>query len=213
MRRRVVAYDRDGARLRVAIDDIGREAGEIVPPFGSDYLCHSFASEGLYALEHVCRPVSDLLGVVVCNSLGISEKHTRLLDELLGRLIDADHRILRIVGSLIDIKHLLHRCHEGTALSGKDHPFPFRSMACSHFFKTLPTVAWEMEGTISSTTSLSASNLSDHCECPAGGLLQASATSLAYCSPSSIRGRWKRSAVRPVSASSMECSTQSRFTR
>ena len=65
--RKVVADDRDRMGAGIPVNDIGDEAREVIPLLCLDNPGDSSASQWLHAQEHVCRPVSDVHGIIVHN--------------------------------------------------------------------------------------------------------------------------------------------------
>ncbi|MGM0760136.1 MAG: hypothetical protein ACQEUB_10570, partial [Thermodesulfobacteriota bacterium] len=47
---------------------------------------------------------------------------TNLTNQLLARFIHADNWIARVIGHVVDIQNILHRCYEGRAFLRRDFP-------------------------------------------------------------------------------------------
>src|SRR5271167_4847099 len=87
---------------------------------------------------------------------------------------------------VIDFKHILHGGDKRGAAVWWDHPLLLQVRLENVFFSVRPIVLSLTRSTISSSTTLASSSLSDQRECPLGGSEQARAISLASAAPSKI---------------------------
>src|SRR3712207_326292 len=95
--------------------------------------------------------------------------------QLAGPLIEADHRLLRIVGLLVEVQDLFHAPHESSVVLGRDHPLLDQVRLEFVFLSVLRTVSCETFSTMLSSTALSASSLKLQRLRPRGGSEQAKA--------------------------------------
>jgi hypothetical protein len=92
-------------------------------------------------------------------------------------LVEADHRVLGVVGLGVQVEHILHGCERRAHLW--DAPALAQPGRQPLFVSTRRTVSSEMPPTTPRCTSSSASSCIDQAVRPSGGLAQASATSTA----------------------------------
>ncbi len=165
------------------------------------------------------HPFPGVLIVLVLDPFAVGKALADLADQLLGRLIKVDHRVGRVVGTLVDVQNGLHAAHKlGAGL--RDHPrldLPGLELV---FFKMPRTLSWLIRSAYPSSTILPASRRSVHLLRPPGGRLQRRASSLASTRPSSSFSRAGsrflpcRTVSKPSSTNlSRSRSTVLRFTR
>ncbi len=94
-------------------------------------------------------------------------------EELLGELVEADKRPLRVNRQLVNREHILHGRYEGRVLFRRHAPALFPPRLEFAFFKTRRTEVREMLPMISSSTSFPAMRPSVQRASPSGGSLQA----------------------------------------
>ena len=105
-------------------------------------------------------------------------------NELLGRLIQANKRPVRIVRPRINIEHLFHRRYECAARLRRDDPLFLAVRLKRVFLRTRPMVLSVARSTMPNSTTLSSKSRSVQRAWPSGGAEQASAVSRASFSPS-----------------------------
>jgi hypothetical protein len=124
MRVEVVYHHADSLGLWVEIVyEVAHHCGELrlSAALGRPHL--SSALEGFEGHEHVGRSPALILGVDALWLAGLGGKRlSHLGQQLAGPLVKAHHLLLRIVGLLVEVQHLLHPPHEGSVLLGRDHP-------------------------------------------------------------------------------------------
>jgi hypothetical protein len=85
------------------------------------------AGQRLVHHEQVHRPVADVL---VVDPLGLAgarrDRRPGVADELLARLVEADHRAVGVVGALVDLQHVLHLADELRVGLRRDAPLPLQ---------------------------------------------------------------------------------------
>jgi len=107
--------------------------------------------------------------------------------ELFAGLIQAYLRASGIVGTCVDLQHILHGTDQlGVGLRG-DHPLLLLPRFELVFLRVARTHSALRVSTMSSSTSLSAHHVRVHRTRPSGGALQATAISWASWTPSSLR--------------------------
>src|SRR6202044_786911 len=116
------------------------------------------------------------------------DRHPRLSNELLGCLVQTNHRAGRIVRPLVDFQHVLHRGYESGAAVRRDNPLLLQVGFEIVFFSVRPIVLSLARSTMLNSTTFSSRSCKVHRARPAGGLLQASAISFASAVPSKMRG-------------------------
>src|SRR5262249_33505346 len=136
-----------------------------------------------------------------------------LADQLLAGLVQGDQRPLLVVGSVVDLQHVLHRTDELGVGLGRDAPLLPQPRLDLVFLSTRRTVSSEIVSTTSSSTSRSASSFIVHAVRPCGGAEQARAISRASPRPSSFGCRAGRSRGLRPRAASRPCSTKRWRTR
>ena len=153
-------------------------------------LGHLHVSESSHRLaghEQVASAVSLVLVVISLYPARLGPDSRPLIGhQLLGCLIEADHRMIGVVGLVVQVKHILHPGHELPAYL-RDAPFLLLPRLEFVFFSVWRTVSREMLSANPIWTTLSASSCSVQCVCPSGASLQAMATRCASCIPSSLR--------------------------
>src|SRR5215211_4368944 len=77
------------------------------------------------------------------------------LYQLSGRFIQADYRLVLVVRPLINTQHLFHAVPKLRTLSGRDDPLFYPPGLDLTFFKTVPTLVWEICSMTPSSTTLS----------------------------------------------------------
>jgi hypothetical protein len=68
------------------------------------------------------------------------DRRARLGDQLLGCFVEANERMQRIMGPLIDFQHVFHARGEGGAGVGWNHPLLLEMRLERIFFRTRPIV-------------------------------------------------------------------------
>ena len=106
-----------------------------------------------------------------------------LAEQLLARLIEADHRVLRIVGQQVGLDHVLHAPDVLGVGLGRDAPRLNDPRLDVVFFSAWRTVSVLTASTSPKTTSSSASSCKVQWQRPSGGSLQASWTNFCSTSP------------------------------
>src|SRR5208337_272279 len=114
------------------------------------------------------------------------DRRTRLGDQLLRGLVQADERHVRVVGPRINVQNLLHRGYECAARLRRDDPLFFAVRLKRVFLRTRPIVLSLACSTMPSSTTLSSKSRSVQRAWPSGGVEQASAVSRASFSPSKM---------------------------
>src|SRR4051794_41363076 len=129
-----------------------------------------------------------LILVVLARNVPLRQRQRRpdVAEQLLGDLVHADQGAARIIRAGVDVQDVFHAPHELTILMRWNAPLPPQMRLELVFFRIRRTVWYETSSTTSSSTSLSASSRRLQRACPAGGVLHASATNRASCSPSSL---------------------------
>ncbi len=152
------------------------------------HLYRSFTLQRFVRHEYIDHPVPYVL-IIHPGLLSRSHGNGKLArrDQLFRGLVHADHRIPLIVGPFINVQHPLHVRDEPAVAFRRYCPTLYFPRLKFVFFKTSPTETWEMFGTYSNSTILSANSLKDHFAKPGGGSLQQSWTSFASTSPSIFR--------------------------
>src|SRR5689334_10033170 len=115
------------------------------------------------------------------------DRHPGLADQLLGGLVETNHRTRRIVRPLINLQHVFHAGYESGIGLGRDDPLLLQMRLERVFLSLRPIVLSLARGTMFSSTTACSSSCSVHRERPLGGSEQASATSLASAAPSKMR--------------------------
>jgi hypothetical protein len=120
-----------------------------------------------------------------------------------GALVEADHRVLRIAGSLVDGQHVLHAGHEGRVHFAQAPVL--LAVGPPRLLSAWLTVSREMVSTSSSSTALSASRCRVQRLWPTGAGVQASAVTAARWNPVKrgsplLRGASARAACQPASS-------------
>ncbi len=149
------------------------------------YLYQALSFQGFVGHEYIDHPMPYIF-IIHTGFLSCFHWNGNLAcrDQLFWGLIHADHGVLLIVGPFVNIQHLFHVRNELGVAFWRYHPALYFPRLKFVFFKTFPTETWEMAGTYSNSTILSANNLNDHLAKPGGGSLQQSWTSFASTSPS-----------------------------
>src|SRR5215203_905513 len=162
------------------------------------------ARERLKEQEQVTTAFA-LVFIIVASRLALLKRQWRayLTNQLIGRFVKADHRILGIVLLGIQIKHIFH-APDKLGTDARNAPFFLAPRLHIVFLSVRRTVSSEIAWTSLSSMSLSASNCIVHCLRSSGGVLQAQATSVASALPSSLgvppgRERSVRAASTPPS--------------
>src|SRR6476660_9211791 len=82
--------------------------------------------------------------VLIVMASGVSwlcrDFHSRLGDELLRGLVNADHRARRVMRPLIDFQHILHAGYEGGVAVRRDDPLLLQVRLECVFFSVCPIV-------------------------------------------------------------------------
>jgi hypothetical protein len=165
--------------------------------------CYFQVPPGLLRLkehEQVACPITLVLVVVPFRPPWLDGlDRARIFNQLLTGLIQAHLGTLRVVGFFVQVQHILHTGHKLGAHLRNAPLLPLPGLKFA-FFRSLRTCSWEMDSTISNSTTLSANNRKLQRACPSGGALQAMAMIWACCLPSSSWGLPQRG--RSSSASS-----------
>src|SRR3954447_9684393 len=128
--------------------------------------------------EQVGRAPALVLVVVSGRTTELGRQGGALLGHhLVGYLVEADHRALRIVALLVEVEHVLHAPDELRADLG-DAPLPFQPRFEVPFLSVLLTVSSEISSATPSSSSLSANSrmLQRLLAASSGGSEQAKAT-------------------------------------
>ena len=112
---------------------------------------------------------------------------TDFADQLLAKLVHADHGPGRVVGSSVRVQDIFHVRHEGGVCLRRNHPLLPEPRLDLVFFSVRQTVAGSMLSTTSIATNRSASSFIVQRARPLGGSLHVSAMRRASCSPSNFR--------------------------
>ena len=115
-------------------------------------------------------------------------RRARFGDELLGGLVQTNHRAVRVARPRVNRQHVLHRRYERAAGLGRNDPV----FAAVRLERVFLSTRWIVEllaaSTMPNSTTLLSSSRRLQRACPSGGLEQARAISRASFSPSKIRG-------------------------
>ena len=137
--------------------------------------------------EQIASPITLVLVVISLRLSRLCRDARALVRcQLLGGLVEADHRSIGIVGFLVQVQHIFHA---GDELPAYLWNTPFLSGPWFEFvfFSICRTVSREMASANSISTTLLASNCRVQWLCPSGAWLQAIATMWASCFPSNFR--------------------------
>jgi hypothetical protein len=115
------------------------------------------------------------------------DRHARLGDQLLGALVEANQRTIRIVWPRIDGQDIFHGGYERAVGLRRDDPVLAAMGLKSVFLSARPIVLSLARSTMPSSTTLFCNNRKVQRARPLGGLEQVKAISLASFSPSKIR--------------------------
>ena len=138
--------------------------------------------------EQIARAVAYVLGVIAFHPARPSLNGRPLIGhQLLGCLVETDHGTVSVVVFVVQVKHVLHTCHELSAHLG-NAPLLVLPRLEFVFFKRLRMPSWEMESTTPNSTALPASNLNVQWSWPSGAGLQAMAIRWASPFSSSLGG-------------------------
>jgi len=136
---------------------------------------------------------------------------TNLTDQLLTRFIHANYRIAGVIGHMVDFQNIFHGRYEGRTSLWRDLPVFAEVRFKFIFFKARCIVMCETDGTMFSSTILSARSLTVHRWYPSGASEQAKARSLASNAPSKTTSRGGFSLGLRSSATSRPSSTKRFF--
>src|SRR5688572_5187098 len=204
----VVLHQDDPFGRRVV--NVHQVLDDLRPVHPSAPLAHRGAAptpQGFVAQEHVAHPVPLILVVLPCRTAWRRRLWRPGVGQQLGvDLVQADLREARVVGPLVDRKHILHVGHELAVGRRRQTPFLLQPRFKGVFLRVRRTVSWAIVSTTSSCTSRAPSSRKVQRACPAGGVLQASVTNCASCAPSSFR-TYSRSGCLRCKAASRPCST------
>src|SRR5262249_24250063 len=166
------------------------------------------APQRLAEQEEVARPLPLVLAVQPPHSPRLClHRFPHLADELLARLVHADHGEAGIVGQLVVLQDVLHPPDELGFGPRWDAPHLHQMGFQFVFLSVCRTVSGATRSIYPNSTNLVASNRTVHRRRPAGGWLHASAIRWASCSPSSLRCRC-RDLGRRVNTAAKPCSTR-----
>src|SRR5260370_68234 len=115
------------------------------------------------------------------------DRQARLCEELLGGLVQANQRVIRIAWPRVDGQHVFHGSYERAVGLRRDDPALAAMRLENVFLSVRPIVLSLARSTILSSTTLFSNNRKVQRARPLGGLEQAKAISLASFSPSKIR--------------------------
>ena len=119
----VIHDQRDLFGVLVLERDVGQKPRPVLlfPGFGD--LDQPLAHQRFGGDENIARPVSDVFVIISGGSPWFCRnRNSAFANQLLGRLIHADHRIERIIRLLVDIQHSLHLSDKIAALLWRDYP-------------------------------------------------------------------------------------------
>src|SRR5437016_9605004 len=121
--------------------------------------------------EQIGRPVAPVFVIMPGGLSGFRrDRQARFGNELLGRLVDADHGTFRIIRPLINLQDVLHGGHEGGAGVRWNDPLLSQMRLESVFFSVRPIVLSLARSTILSSTTASSDSCNVQRARPAGGL-------------------------------------------
>ena len=167
---------------------ISRTLGPIFPRSPFCYFDASLAGQGLEDHKQIGDPVASVFMVVSSRSTGSNRhRHSRLTDQLLARLVQANLRTLWVIRPFVHVQHVLHVPDELRILLGRNTPLLLQPRFKFVFFRTPRTVSYDNEAIYSNVTILSANNRNVQRLRPAGGDPHANAIRWASSSPSIFR--------------------------
>lgn len=160
------------------IGELTKEVSEVDEGALVGGFSHDAPGEGLDREKDVGRTAPAVLVVYASSNTGFGrDRNTNVVEQLLTGFIDAHLRETCIVGTVVDLEHVLHGVHERSAVLGWNAEPLYLPRFDVVFFSRRQTVVTLRVSTTLSSTNLSASSASVHRARPAGGSLQANVMS------------------------------------
>src|SRR5512144_2334 len=120
------------------------------------------ARQGLDPAEDRARPTAQVLGVLpAVATRGGGDGFTSVPEELVGLLVHAHHRRLRVTGAGVDFEDVFHPGDELCVGLGWAGPALLQMRTQRPRFKTFPMVEWSRSGRSSVSATCFSSNRSD----------------------------------------------------
>ncbi len=153
-------------------------AGAYMPP----------ARQGLAQHEQVSGAIALVLVIVSLPSCRLGRDRRPLFrQQLLGGLVETDHRALWVIGFRVKVQHILHTRHKLGAHLGNT-PLLLLPRLETVFFNRLRIPSWDMEGASPNSTTLFARSRRVQWSWPGGASLHARAIRCASPRSSSLVG-------------------------
>ena len=130
--------------LRVLLGNALEKPGPVGPGAALGHFGDAPSCQGLGGHEHVAHLQAAVFVILARHLSGPCRQGlARLADQLPGRLVHADHWIVRVMGAAVHIQNLLHGGHEVGAPGWRNHPSDAPPGLDSVFFRTRRTVSWD----------------------------------------------------------------------
>lgn len=122
--------------------------------------------------DQMCNTIAFIFNSVAFHAARFHlDRRSHFACTLFGGFIHTRHRIPSIIGSFMNLQHLLHLVNEGGAIADGYAPHPFLQSLDRVILKACRTHSVDILWTISSSTSLCASNRKVQRACPSGASL------------------------------------------